>query len=70
VEQRVAQTTEVVLVARSTKEVQVVQVTGAESSSNLAHTAVVTADRGLEEYFPSYELHHVEHQLKELNPES
>ena len=45
-----AQTTEVVLVARSTKEVQVVQVTGAESSSNLAHTAVVTADRGLEEH--------------------
>ena len=65
-----AQTTEVVQVARSTKEVHVVQVTGAESSSNLAHTAVVTANRGLEEHLPSYELHLVENQLKELNPES
>ena len=65
-----AQTTEVVQVARSTKEVQVVQVTGAESSSNLAHTAVGTTGWGLEERLPSYEPHHVEHQLKELNPES
>jgi len=63
-------TTEVVQVARSTEEEQGVQVTGMESSSNLAHTAVGTADRGLEEHLPSYEPHHVEHQLKELNPES
>ena len=63
-------TTKVVQVARSTKEEQGVLVIGMESSSNLAHTAVGTADRGLEEHLPSYELHHVEHQLKELNPES
>ena len=41
------QTTEVVQVARSTEEVHEVQVTRAESSSNLTHTAMVTADRGL-----------------------
>ena len=40
-------TTKVVQVARSTKEEQGVLVIGMESSSNLAHTAVVTADRGL-----------------------
>ena len=56
--------------ARSTEEEQGVQVTGMESSSNLAHTAVETTDRGLEEHLPSYEPHHVKHQLKDLNPES
>ena len=63
-------TTEVVQVARSTEEEQGVLVIGMESSSNLAHIAVGTTDRGLEEHLPSYELHLVENQLKELNPES
>jgi len=63
-------TTEEVQVARSSEEEQGVQVTGMESSSNLAHTAVGTTGWGLEERLPSYEPHHVEHQLKELNPES
>ena len=43
-------TTEVVQVARSTEEEQGVQVTGMESSNNLAHTVVGTADRGCKDH--------------------